>query len=322
MPKLGDLIVGRLRCLRCGWKASLSSPRALCHHGQEIEIYEHDHGPCARLSVDATRAEQPGRRSSSGSTSADRRATILITTTPRAQPPKTSAPRNMAAVHPSLRPLGRGAPRYLQRVRRRERRTITGRAATGLLALGVLISGPTLAISSGPDASASRSPRSDLAEQQYDDVRNANSGSNSGVEAFVAPVSSPSTELSLSEQVATDNALAELRVTKFVGAYARRNGNRSWVTYPTGRLHPFLVCTRSFESDTAGGYSAVSPDGRHRGAYQFKRSTWNTVANNVGRDDLIGVDPAAAPAVDQDWMALYLYKWQGASHWEGRCAGK
>ena len=74
---------------------------------------------------------------------------------------------------------------------------------------------------------------------------------------------------------------------------------------------------------TFGVYlEAVSPDGRHRGAYQFKRSTWNTVANNVGRDDLIGVDPAAAPAVDQDWMALYLYKWQGASHWEGRCAGK
>ena len=41
---------------------------------------------------------------------------------------------------------------------------------------------------------------------------------------------------------------------------------------------PFLKCTRAHESDTAGGYRAVSPGGVYRGAYQFLRSTWNNVA--------------------------------------------
>src|SRR4029453_19134129 len=37
--------------------------------------------------------------------------------------------------------------------------------------------------------------------------------------------------------------------------------------------HPFLVCTRAHESDTAGGYRAVSGSGTYRGAYQFSQST-------------------------------------------------
>jgi hypothetical protein len=85
--------------------------------------------------------------------------------------------------------------------------------------------------------------------------------------------------------------------------------------------HPFLVCTRAHESDSAGGYRAVSPGGTYRGAYQFLRSTWNTVARHAGRYDLVGVDPAAAAPADQDAMALHLYQWQGAAPWGGRCAG-
>ena len=111
-------------------------------------------------------------------------------------------------------------------------------------------------------------------------------------------------------------------VGAFRGFDASLGTARHWVAYPVSRLHPFLVCTRRFESDTAGGYGAVSPDRVHRGAYQFKRSTWNSVARHVGRTDLLGLDPAQALPVDQDWMALYLYKWQGAGHWEGRCAGR
>ena len=84
---------------------------------------------------------------------------------------------------------------------------------------------------------------------------------------------------------------------------------------------PFLVCTRAHESDSAGGYHAVSPGGVYRGAYQFLQSTWNNVARAAGRPDLVGVDPAQAAPADQDQLALYLYHQQGAAPWGGRCAG-
>jgi len=86
--------------------------------------------------------------------------------------------------------------------------------------------------------------------------------------------------------------------------------------------HPFLVCTRAHESDSAGGYRAVNPSGTYRGAYQFSQSTWNSTARHAGRPDLVGVDPAKAASWDQDALALSLYRWQGASPWNGRCAGR
>jgi hypothetical protein len=83
----------------------------------------------------------------------------------------------------------------------------------------------------------------------------------------------------------------------------------------------FLRCTRGHESDTSGGYHAVSPGGTYRGAYQFLQSTWNNVARAAGRPDLVGVDPAQASPADQDQLALFLYHQQGAGPWGGRCAG-
>ena len=84
---------------------------------------------------------------------------------------------------------------------------------------------------------------------------------------------------------------------------------------------PFLRCTRAHESDSSGGYRAVSAGGVYRGAYQFTRSTWDSTARGAGRYDLVGVDPAAAAPWDQDLLALTLYHRQGAAPWGGRCAG-
>jgi Transglycosylase-like domain len=95
---------------------------------------------------------------------------------------------------------------------------------------------------------------------------------------------------------------------------------------PTPAANPlandeFLECTRGYESIYAGGYAAVGDGGRYRGAYQFDQPTWDGTAEHLHRFDLVGV-PAdrAAPAV-QDLFAYTLYKWQGAGHWNGRCAG-
>jgi hypothetical protein len=68
------------------------------------------------------------------------------------------------------------------------------------------------------------------------------------------------------------------------------------------------------ECESGGDYTIASRSGKYRGAYQFDRSTWNSVA---GRHDpsLVGVDPAAASPADQDAMALALYSERGARPW-------
>jgi len=87
----------------------------------------------------------------------------------------------------------------------------------------------------------------------------------------------------------------------------------------SGAVACFLSCTRAHESDTAGGYRAVSPDGVYHGAYQFDQTTWDSTAQAVGRPDLVGVDPATASPADQDTLATALYKMRGNEPWGGRC---
>jgi hypothetical protein len=83
----------------------------------------------------------------------------------------------------------------------------------------------------------------------------------------------------------------------------------------------FLQCTKGYESIYAGGYRAVSPGGTYRGAYQFDQVTWNGTARHLHRYDLVGMRPDRAAPVVQDLFAYELYRWQGAGHWQGRCAG-
>lgn len=82
---------------------------------------------------------------------------------------------------------------------------------------------------------------------------------------------------------------------------------------------PFLVCTRAHESDTAGGYAAISPDWKYFGAYQFLRSTWDSWANSIGWHWLVGVRPDQAEWWEQDYMAWTLYQSAGNGPWGGRC---
>ena len=116
-----------------------------------------------------------------------------------------------------------------------------------------------------------------------------------------------------------------------VVALATRPGGGAWLATSFSPSQPvatqsasqdaFLKCTRAHESDTAGGYHAVSPDGVYRGAYQFLRSTWNNVARAAGRPDLVGLDPATAAPADQDQLALFLFQHSGYAPWGGRCRG-
>lgn len=66
--------------------------------------------------------------------------------------------------------------------------------------------------------------------------------------------------------------------------------------------------------ESSGNYGIVSANGRFRGAYQFSQATWDWVASTAN-PALVGIDPAAAPAADQDAMALALWSRQGWSPW-------
>jgi hypothetical protein len=68
------------------------------------------------------------------------------------------------------------------------------------------------------------------------------------------------------------------------------------------------------ECEAGGDYSITNPSGKYRGAYQFDRSTWNSVAERHA-PQLVGADPAAASPADQDAMAFALYSERGASPW-------
>lgn len=81
------------------------------------------------------------------------------------------------------------------------------------------------------------------------------------------------------------------------------------------RSHPFLVCVRRHESDTAGGYAAQNPRSTASGAYQFLDSTWRSVSVRAG---FPGWSRAVyAPPWVQDAVALWTYRVEGASHWAG-----
>ncbi len=68
------------------------------------------------------------------------------------------------------------------------------------------------------------------------------------------------------------------------------------------------------DCESGGNYAITNPSGKYRGAYQFDRSTWNSVAERHA-PHLVGLDPAAASPADQDAMALALYGERGASPW-------
>jgi len=84
------------------------------------------------------------------------------------------------------------------------------------------------------------------------------------------------------------------------------------VVLPPGPSAAEWEALRQCESN--GNYAITNPSGKYRGAYQFDRSTWNSVAERHA-PHLAGADPAAALPADQDYMALALYSERGARPW-------
>lgn len=69
------------------------------------------------------------------------------------------------------------------------------------------------------------------------------------------------------------------------------------------------------QCEASGSYSIVSGNGLYHGAYQFYQQTWDGLANQAGRSDLVGVAPSEAAPADQDALALLLWQQRGTQPW-------
>ncbi|HEY1738891.1 MAG TPA: hypothetical protein VGI86_09290, partial [Acidimicrobiia bacterium] len=174
------------------------------------------------------------------------------------------APPDRDVVHPSLRQLGDTAAGYLRARRWWRRWYLTRQLAYGILIAGVVAATPVIASASG-SASATLAKHAGNVGQHVDRVAAAATSAvhhatkSHAVRAHATPPSvAPSTAV-------------------FRGLWVNGISGRWFVPYPADPNTPFLVCTRHYESDTAGGYTAIDPDYDHFGAYQFLRSTWNNV---------------------------------------------
>ena len=67
------------------------------------------------------------------------------------------------------------------------------------------------------------------------------------------------------------------------------------------------VLERIARCESGGDPTAVSPDGRYYGKYQFSRATWRSVG---GRGN-----PAMASEAEQDRLAAILYERRGGAPW-------
>lgn len=86
-----------------------------------------------------------------------------------------------------------------------------------------------------------------------------------------------------------------------------------------GDVACFLECTKAHESDTSGGYNAVSGSGTYRGAYQFSQRTWDAAVAGAGFEEYAGMPADQVPASVQDAAAAHLYSVSGTRAWGGRC---
>ncbi len=86
------------------------------------------------------------------------------------------------------------------------------------------------------------------------------------------------------------------------------------IDHAGGQTDQQLAELRFCESGGHQGYGTATGNGYY-GAYQFLPSTWDSIASQSGRPDLVGVPPHLASPADQDAMARALYARSGAGQW-------
>lgn len=102
-------------------------------------------------------------------------------------------------------------------------------------------------------------------------------------------------------------------------AQAQQTQARASAPAPSGGagcVLPQYICDRESGHEGYGAVNATGCSGRGcYGAYQFDPVTWNAVAQQMGRPDLVGNVAGASPA-DQDAVAAHLWNGgAGCAHW-------
>jgi hypothetical protein len=67
--------------------------------------------------------------------------------------------------------------------------------------------------------------------------------------------------------------------------------------------------------ESRGDYTAVSPSGVYRGAFQFDQATFDATALRQGWWWLVGRDPATVNPYWQDAIVAALWLWRGGQPW-------
>jgi hypothetical protein len=87
----------------------------------------------------------------------------------------------------------------------------------------------------------------------------------------------------------------------------RRGGGDDTADTESGSVKLPRVMRRIAKCESGGDPTAVSPDGRYRGKWQFTRSTWRRLGGEG--------DPAKASEAEQDRLAMKLYRQDGTDAW-------
>ena len=156
-------------------------------------------------------------------------------------------------------------------------------------------------------------------------------GAEAGAQSAAPAPAAAATRLSTATIKAVQRRLgvrADGRIGPATRRALRRFQRRTGLT-PSGRRHPETLralgvdaaaappaeervsvsarLERIAQCESGGDPTAVSPDGRYRGKYQFAQETWESVGGTG--------DPAKASEAEQDRRAVELMKRQGPSAW-------
>jgi hypothetical protein len=142
--------------------------------------------------------------------------------------------------------------------------------------------------------------------------------------AFMDPEVAAQIEAAEAQQRANDDAwyagvTAAMEAEATAAGWTRSSAGAPSSGRCNGDVACFLACTKAHESDTSGGYGAVSGSGTYRGAYQFSQGTWAAAAAGAGYEEYAGVPVDQVPADVQDAAAAHLYSVSGTQPWGGRC---
>ena len=98
-----------------------------------------------------------------------------------------------------------------------------------------------------------------------------------------------------------------LGIAHMARSSVHRRASRTGDSADTGSTTLPPVLRRIAQCESGGDPTAVSPDGRYRGKWQFTRATWRRLGGTG--------DPAKAAESVQDRLALKLYRRAGTDPW-------